>query len=205
MNAFWVLAFLILLSSYFSLAEMALASSRRSRLIQMAEEGDLRDTIAVAIKDHPSRFLAATQTGITAAALLVGIYGETALSATLASLINNSAPIISQWSEGIAFTLTIIIVTAITIVLSEIVPKRIAIAHPERVAAFCAPFMAVFIRLLSPAVHILSWFADRILALLPWDYAPAVASIEDILAFVDEGERSGAIAPEESHLVNNVL
>jgi putative hemolysin len=85
------------------------------------------------------------------------------------------------------------------------VPKRIAIAHPERVAAFCAPFMSVFIRLLLPAVHALSWLSDRILALLPWDYAPAVTSIEDILAFVYEGERSGTIEPEESHLVSNVL
>lgn len=205
MNAFFVLAFLILLSSYFSLAEMALASSRRSRLLQMAEEGDARAKTAIAIKDHPSRLLAATQTGITAAALLVGIYGQSALSDSITDLIKRIIPALDQWSGGISLTLTIIIVTAVTIVLSEIVPKRIAIAHPERVAAFCAPFMSVFIRLLLPAVHALSWLSDRILALLPWDYAPAVTSIEDILAFVYEGERSGTIEPEESHLVSNVL
>ena len=205
MNAFFVLAFLILLSSYFALAEMALASARRSRLLQMAEDGNIRAATAITIKDHPSRLLAATQTGITAAALMVGIYGESALSDTLTDLINRSIPALEQWSGSISFTLTIIIVTAVTIVLSEIVPKRIAIAHPEHVAAFCAPFMSVFIRLLSPAVHMLSWFADRILALLPWDYAPAVTSIEDILAYVDEGERSGTLEPEESHLLSNVL
>ena len=205
MNAFLILAFLILLSSYFALAEMALASARRSRLVQMAEEGNARAIIAINIKDHPSRLLAATQTGITAAALLVGIYGESALSASITALIDRMIPALSQWSDGISFTVTIILVTAVTIVLSEIVPKRIAIAHPERVAAFCAPFMSVFIRLLLPAVHALSWFADRILALLPFDYAPSVASIEDILAFVDEGERAGTLAPEESHLLSNVL
>lgn len=205
MNAFWVLAFLILLSSYFALAEMALASARRSRLVQMAEEGDSRAVVAIAIKDHPSRLLAATQTGITAAALLVGIYGESALSDSIAHLLNANIPSLLDWSGSIAFILTIIIVTAVTIILGEIVPKRIAIAHPEQVAAFCAPFMSVFIRLLLPAVHVLSWFADRILALLPFDYAASVTSIEDILAFVDEGERAGTIAPEESHLVNNVL
>ena len=205
MNAFWVLTFLILLSSYFALAEMALASARRTRLVQMAEDGDTRATAAIRIKDQPSRLLAATQTGITAAALLVGIYGESALSDSITRLINQSAPSLIQWSEAISFTLTIIIVTAVTIIVGEIIPKRIAIAHPERVAAFCAPFMTVFIRLLSPAIHILSWFADRILALLPFDYAPSVTSIEDILAFVDEGERCGTLAPEESHLVGNVL
>jgi putative hemolysin len=205
MNAFWILVFLILLSSYFALAEMALASARRSRLVQMAEEGNTRATVAIEIKDHPSRLLAATQTGITAAALLVGIYGESALSSSITAVIDHGIPALSQWSDGISFTVTIILVTAVTIVLSEIVPKRIAIAHPERVAAFCAPFMSVFIRLLLPAVHVLSWLADRILAVLPWDYAPAVTSIEDILAFVDEGERAGTLAPEESHLVSNVL
>jgi putative hemolysin len=205
MNALWVLLFLIALSAYFSLAEMALASSRRSRLAQMAEEGDPRATIAIAIKDHPSRLLAATQTGITAAALLMGVYGESALSSFIKEAVIHGVPMLAQWSEGISFSITIIIVTAITIVLGEIVPKRIAIAHPERVATSCAPFMSVFIRLLSPAIHTLSWFADRILALLPIDHAPAVTSIEDILAYVDEGERCGTLAPEESHLVGNVL
>ncbi|WP_146514820.1 hemolysin family protein [Rubripirellula amarantea] len=205
MNAFFVLAFLILLSSFFSLAEMALASARRSRLLQMAEDGDLRATKAIVIKDHPSRLLAATQTGITAAALLVGIYGESALLSSVDRLLQHNVPFLEPWIGTISFVLTIAVVTAITIVLSEIVPKRIALAHPERVAAFCAPFMFVFIRALSPAVHLLSWLADCILSLLPWDYAPAVSSIEDILAYVDEGERSGTLAPEESHLLSNVL
>ena len=84
-------------------------------------------------------------------------------------------------------------------------PKRIAIAHPERVAAFCAPFMSVFIRVLSPAIRLLSWSANRILALLPFQSAPAITSVEDILAFVDEGEKTGTLAREESHLMGNVL
>jgi putative hemolysin len=205
MSALWILAFLIVLSGFFALAEMALASSRRSRLTQMAEEGDTRASAAIAIKDHPSRLLAATQTGITAAALLMGIYGESALSASIEKAIAAGIPFLSGWSTGIAFTVTIIIVTAVSIVLGEIVPKRIAIAHPERVAAFCAPSMSIFIRLLSPAIHFLSWSADRVLALLPIRSAPAVTSVEDILAYIDEGERSGTIAPEESQLVGNVL
>jgi len=205
MSALWILIFLIILSGFFALAEMALASSRRSRLTQMAEEGDGGASAAIAIKDHPSRLLAATQTGITAAALLMGIYGESALSASIEQVISATLPPLAGWSGGIAFTITIILVTAVSIVLGEIVPKRIAIAHPERVAAFCAPAMSLFIRLLSPAIHFLSWSADRVLALLPVQAAPAVTSVEDILAYIDEGERSGTIAPEESVLVGNVL
>ena len=205
MNALWILILLILLSGLFSLAEMALASARRARLAQLAEAGDGGAATALAIREHPSRLLAATQTGITAAALLMGIYGESTLSASIESAITSAVPVLSEWGESIAFTFTIVIVTAVSIILGEIVPKRIALAHPERVAAICAPFMSLFIRLLSPAIRFLSFMADRVLALLPIRAAPAVTSIEDILAFVDEGERAGSIAPEESQLFGNVL
>ena len=205
MNALWTLVFLIILSGFFALAEMALASSRRAKLTQMANEGHRGASAAVTIKEHPSRLLAATQTGITAAALLMGIYGESALSASVDSVIPAGYPMLDEWRDGISFAITIVIVTAISIVLGEIVPKRIAIAHPERVAAFCAPFMAFFIRLLSPAIHFLSWSADKILAILPIQSAPSITSAEDLLAFVDESAKVGAIAPEESHLLGNVL
>lgn len=205
MSAIWMLVFLIVLSGVFSLAEMALASARESKLLQMAEAGSKGAGAAVHIKHHPSRMLAATQTGITVAALLMGIYGESALSASITSIIPVGLPIFGDWREEISFSMTILIITAASIVFSEIVPKRIAIAHPERVAAFCAPFMVVFIKLLSPAIHGLSWAANGVLAVLPVRSAPAVTSVEDILAFVYEGERAGAIAREESHLMENVL
>ncbi len=98
-----------------------------------------------------------------------------------------------------------VVVTAFAIVFGEIVPKRIALAYPERVASLVAPFMESFIRALSPAIRLLSWSADMVLRLLPVRSAPEVTGIEDILAAVDEGERSGAIAPEESHLLGNVF
>jgi putative hemolysin len=205
MTALWILVFLIVLSGFFALAEMALASAHRARLAQLAEDGDKGAASALAIKEHPSRLLAATQTGITAAALLMGIFGESALSTSLAAWVRDGVPALAEWSGGIAFTATIMIVTAASIVLGEIVPKRIAIGQPEKVAALCAPTMTLFIRVLSPAIRLLSWAADRILAMLPLRSAPAVASVEDILAFVDEGARSGTLNPEESHMMGNVL
>lgn len=205
MNALWILALLILISGVFSLAEMALASSRRARLTQLVEAGNSGAATALAIKEHPSRLLAASQTDITAAALLMGIYGESALSASLEAVIGANIPALANWQGTIAFTLTIIIVTAVSIILGEIVPKRIALANPEKVAAFCAPAMSLFIRLSSPAISFLSFVADRVLKLLPVQAAPAVTSMEDILAYVGEGERAGSIAPEESQLFGNVM
>lgn len=205
MNALWILALLIVISGLFSLAEMALASARRTRLIQLAETGDSGAVSALAIKEHPSRLLAASQTGITAAALLMGIYGESALSATIEAAIGSSVPMLANWQASIAFGVTIVIVTAVSIILGEIVPKRIALANPEKVAALCAPSMSLFIRVLSPAIRFLSFVSDRILALLPIRAAPMATSMEEILAYVDEGERAGSIAPEESELFGNVM
>lgn len=205
MDGLWILALLIAISGYFALAEMALASARRSRLLPLAEAGNPRAAQALAIKDRPSRLLAATQTGVTAAALLAGIFGESALKETFAELVVRWLPFAASAREEIALTVTIALVTAFTIVFGEIVPKRIAIAHPEKVAMFCAPTMRLFIRLIAPAIHLLSWSADLVLRALPIQAAPAVISVEDILAYVDEGQRAGEIAPEESHLLGNVF
>lgn len=205
MNAFLILLLLVLLSGFFSLAEMALASASRSRLAKLSAGGNRGAATALAIKECPSRLLAGTQTGITAAALLMGIYGESALGDAVTGLIVRHLPMLAGSADGVALVLTIGVVTALSIVLGEIVPKRIAIAHPEPVAAFCAPPVAVLLRVLSPGIRFLSWAADRVLAVLPVTAAPAVTSIEDILAYVDEGEKSGALAPEERHLMGNVL
>ena len=205
MDAFWILVLLIVLSGYFALAEMALASARRSRLVPLAENGDHRAAQALAIKDNPSRLLAATQTGITAAALLSGVFGESALNDTIIAWIARWLPFIVEYQSEIALTVTIVVVTAVSIVFGEIVPKRIAIAHPENVAMLCAPSMALFIRVMSPLIHGLSRAADLVLQALPVRAAPAVVSIEDILAYVDEGQRAGEIAPEESHLFGNIF
>ena len=205
MDAFWILVFLIALSAYFSLAEMALASARRSRLVPLAEDGDHRAALALTIKENPSRLLAATQTGITAAALLSGVFGESALNAILSDWITRWLPFALAFKDEIALIVTVVLVTAFSIVLGEIVPKRIAIAHPESVAMFCATSMALFIRTLSPLIHGLSPAAHLVLRALPIHTAPTVVSIEDILAYVDEGERAGEIAPEESHLLGNIF
>jgi putative hemolysin len=205
MDALWILLLLIGISSLFSLTEMALASARKARLHQLREAGDARAGLALAIKETPSHFLAATQTGITAASLMAGIFGESAMKTGLEAAVVSLTPWAAAWAGQIALATTIIIVTAASIVFGEIVPKRIAIADPERVAVLTAPFMHLFIRIMSPAIRFLSWSADLVLRILPFRAAPALPGVEDILAYVDESERSGAIGPEESHMLGNVF
>jgi putative hemolysin len=205
LNPLLILILLIAACGFFALAEMALAASRKSRLQQMADAGDEAAASALAIKSSPSRFIAATQTGLTAASLLSGIFGEEALAAHLSAFINSHLPALSAISGAIAFSLTITLITAAAIVFGEIIPKRIALAYPEEVARGVAPFMRWFIMILAPAIRLLSWSADLVLNLLPFRSAPAVTGVEDILALVDEGELSGSIGKEQSHLLWNVF
>ena len=205
MNALAILVLLILICGFFAMAEMALASSKRSRLQLLVDAGDASAALALHIKAVPSRFIAATQTGLTAASLLAGIFGEQALAGHIELVIHGVLPLLNPVRGEVAVTATVVLVTAFAIVFGEIVPKRIALAYPERVASIVAPFMGIFIRVLSPAIRLLSWSADRVLQLLMVRSAPELTSIEDILAAVDEGERSGAIAPEESHLLGNIF
>lgn len=205
MNALAILVLLIFICGFFALAEMALASSRRSRLQLLVDAGNQSASRALRIKSMPSRFIAATQTGLTAASLLAGIFGESALSGHVEHFIAAYIPLFDPVRSELAITTTVVVVTAFAIVFGEIVPKRIALAYPEQVASLVAPFMELFIQVLSPAIRFLSWSADIVLKLLPFRSAPEVTGVEDILAAVDEGARSGAIAPEESHLLGNIF
>lgn len=205
MNALAILVLLILICGFFALAEMALASSRRSRLQLLVDAGNQSASRALRIKSMPSRFIAATQTGLTAASLLAGIFGESALSGHVEHFIAAYVPLFDPIRSELAITTTVVVVTAFAIVFGEIVPKRIALAYPEQVASLVAPFMELFIQVLSPAIRFLSWSADMVLKLLPFRSAPEVTGVEDILAAVDEGARTGAIAPEESHLLGNIF
>ncbi|WP_435628563.1 hemolysin family protein [Candidatus Ferrigenium straubiae] len=205
MSALAILVLLILICGFFALAEMALAASRRSRLQLLADAGNHSAASALRIKSMPSRFIAATQTGLTASSLLAGIFGENALAGHIEHFIETSLPLLNAVRAEVAITTTVVVVTAFAIVFGEIVPKRIALAYPEKVASLVAPFMHFFIRVLSPAIRLLSWSADMVLKLLPFRSAPEVTGVEDILAALDEGERSGAIAPEEKHLLGNVF
>lgn len=205
MTPLLILMMLIAACGFFALAEMALAASRKSRLQQLADAGDKAAACALAIKSTPSRFIAATQTGLTTASLLSGIFGEEALAVHLAAAIQAHLPVLSAIRTEIAFVLTITVVTAAAIVFGEIIPKRIALAYPEEVARRVAPFMRVFIMVLAPAIKLLSWSADLVLKLLPFRSAPAVTGVEDILALVDESEQAGSIGKEQSHLLWNVF
>jgi putative hemolysin len=157
-----VVVILTLLNGFFVLAEMAVVSSRKVRLQQLAEEGSRGARIALSLADDPSRFLSAVQTGITLVAVLTSAYGGATLAGPLGEVLNEYS-----WMEGhgetAAFALVIVAITLLTLIVGELVPKRIALNHPERLAAATAPVLAGLARLAAPVVWALGWVTETLL------------------------------------------
>ena len=207
-----ILIVLILCNGFFSMSEMAIVSSRRQRL-QAAigakrEAGDANTAgleLALKLNEEPSRFLSAVQVGITMIGVLAGAFGGATLSEPLANTLS-SVPWLADYATQIAFAVVVILITYGSLIVGELVPKRIALANPEGIAAGIARPMSGFAKVLSPAVSFLGWSQDIVLKAAGLDAAPSVAvTPEEIKHLVEEGHQHGAIEGAERDIVHRVL
>lgn len=202
---FLLIAFLTLLNGVFAMSEMALASSRKSRLVAMAEGGDKGARAALALMDQPTQFLSSVQVGITSIGMLNGILGEAAFSQSL-GLWLQSVGTPEKAASITATALVVTVITFITIVFGELVPKRIGQLYPEAVARFMALPMMGVARIAKPFVRLLSLSTQAVLQLLrvKTDTARAVTE-EEIAASLEEGREAGVIEHQEHQMVQNVF
>jgi putative hemolysin len=202
---FLLIALLTLLNGAFAMSELALASSRKVRLSAMAEAGDKGAAAALALLAQPTRFLSAVQVGITSIGMLNGILGEAAFSGDVAVLLRRVG-MPDQASEIAATALVVTIITFVTIVFGELVPKRIGQLHPESVARFVARPMQWVARIASPFVRLLSMSTLGVLKLLRIDNnAGRAVTEEEIAASLEEGLDAGVIEQQEHRMVQNVF
>ena len=152
---------LTLLNGFFAMAELAIVSSRRIRLQQMAEAGNRGAARALTLAENPGRFLSGVQVGITLIGIMSGAYGGATLGARLGTILNEY-PIFAPRGEEIAFILVVIMITALSVVVGELVPKRIALLQPERIAAAVARPVQILVLIARPLV----WFLETSTALL---------------------------------------
>lgn len=201
-----LLIFLILLNGLFAMSEMALAASRKARLQVMAETGDAGAVAAIDLHDNPTQFLSTVQIGITSIGVLNGIVGDAAFSSPLAQWLITHFPI----SEGIAAisatALVVVIITFVTIIFGELVPKRVGQMYPETVARLMAQPMKLISSLTKPFVHLLSVTTEGILKLLGIkDNGGRSVTEEEIAAQLEEGLDAGVIEAHEHQMVRNVF
>lgn len=200
-----LIVFLTLLNGAFAMSEMALAASRRARLSAMAEAGDKGAQTALHLLEHPTQFLSSVQVGITSIGMLNGIVGEAAFSDALSQrLLLMGMP---EASAGISATaIVVVVITYVTIVFGELVPKRIGQMFPETVARWVSRPMSGVAVAAKPFVALLSATTQGVLRLLRLHNQGAQSvTEEEIHASLAEGVGAGVIEEHEHQMVRNVF
>jgi putative hemolysin len=200
-----VLLCLFLVNGFFSMSEMAVVSSRKARLQQLFDEGHAGAGAALQLANNPSHFLSTIQVGITAIGISSGAFGEATLSADLADRLA-AWPILAEHADVIALTLVIAGITIGSLLIGELVPKRLALVNPEAVASWVARPMSWLAAMVHPVVRALSFATDAILRLLG---RRAVASPpvteEEIRVLMEQGAEAGVFEAHEHRLVSRVF
>jgi putative hemolysin len=202
---FLLIALLTLLNGLFAMSEMALASSRRARLAAMAEAGDRGADAALKLMDQPTQFLSTVQVGITSIGVINGIIGEAAFSEQVAHWLAGYG--VPQRTAGIAATAIVVaIITYVTILFGELVPKRIGQLYPEKVSRWAARPMRWLSKAAGPFVKLLSASTQAMLKLLAIDTtARRGVTEEEIAQSLEEGVDAGVIEQQEHRMVRNVF
>lgn len=196
---------LTLINGVLAMSEMAMVSSRRARLERAARSGSRGARVALRLIEDPSRFLSTVQIGIT----LVGILAGAVSGATLADRLGDwldTYPALAGHGDNIAIGMVVVAITFLSLILGELVPKRIALGSPERVASLVAQPMHVLSRLASPAVWLLKTTTESVLGLLGLRDAKRAAITEDeVRALIAEGTREGIFVPQEREMIDGVM
>jgi putative hemolysin len=201
-----VLIFLLLAANgVFAMAEIALVSAKRARLKTRADEGDKGAAAALALAESPNRFLSTVQIGITIVGIFAGAFGGARIAARLAPVLAD-IPGVGAFADQLAFALVIVALTYLSLVLGELLPKRLAMLQPEAISSFMARPMNVISHLASPAVRFLSWSTDLLVGLLgvkaSAEHGP---SKEEVTVLIREGIVTGAFKRAETEMVEGVL
>jgi putative hemolysin len=194
---------LILLNGFFSMAEIALISARKARLESQAAKGDKAAKKALEQSNHPARLLSTVQIGITLTAILTGLFSE-----------NLKGPL-QQWlmqfkwsyhaSGGIATTIIVIILTYVTLVLGELVPKRIGLSAPETIGKALAGIMDVISKATFPFIWLLTLSSNALYKIFRIDNSDNSVTEEEIKAMINEGTEHGEIEEAEQEIIERVF
>ena len=200
-----ILIILLLLNGLFVMSEMAVVSSRKAKLQQQANEGNKRAKAALDLAQDPSLFLSTVQIGITLISVLLGAVGGPAFSEPLAELLKN-VPLLVPYANTLALVIVVVIITFLTILISELIPKRLALHDPEKIAASVSSPMLFISRLFSPLVWILGRLTDFILKLMgAKPSAEPPVTEEEIQLLIDQGTEAGVFEEAEQDMVEGVF
>jgi len=200
-----VVAVLILVNALFAMSEMAVVSSRKVRLEQRAEEGDRGAQMALELANSPSQFLSTVQVGITLIGILAGAFGGATLAEELAGLLSRISALV-PYSEAMAVGIVVLVITYFSLVIGELVPKRLALSDPERAASTLGPWMRSLSGVAAPVVSLLSVSTDAVLRVLPVRLASELpVTEEEVKLLIEQGTQAGVFEPTEQQMIGRVF
>ncbi|HEX8832597.1 MAG TPA: hemolysin family protein [Abditibacteriaceae bacterium] len=196
---------LVVANGVFSMAESAVVASRKARLQQSAQEGDTKARAALELAESPNRFLATVQIGITLIGILSGAFGGATLSKSLGEIVRG-VPVLAPYADSIGLGIVVLVITYLSLVIGELVPKRLALHSPERIASFIAGPMRTLSFIAGPFVTILdvsTGLVLRIFGLKASDEPPVTE--EEIKVMVQQGTDAGVFAAAEQDIIERVF
>ncbi|HEY9602771.1 MAG TPA: hemolysin family protein [Allocoleopsis sp.] len=196
---------LTIANGVFSMSETAVVSARKARLQQLANEGDAKAGVALELANSPNRFLSAIQIGITLVGILTGAFGGATIADKFANLLT-PIPLLAPYSKTIALGFVVLCITYLSLVIGELVPKRLALNSPERIASAVAPPMQLLSKLTSPVVHLLTLSTDAVVRLLGVRAStdPPITE-EEIEVLIAQGTQAGIFKAAEREMVERVF
>ncbi len=195
---------LIIFNGILSASEIAIVSSRKARLQAAADKDNKSAQIALNLKENPNHFLSTIQIGITLIGILTGFFSGGSISSYLATVFSQ-IPFLAPYNQQIAIVVVVLVITYLSLVIGELVPKRIGMAIPERYASFVAAPMLILSKVVKPFVWLLSISTDALVRLMNIKVSKNTVTEEEIKALVDEGVSSGVIDNFEHDFVDRLL
>lgn len=205
--AFEIFAIFLLLiaNGIFAMSEIAVVTARKSRLQELAEKGISSARQALDLANHPNRFLSTVQIGITLVGILAGAFGGGAITEWLAAQLK-AIPSVAPYSRTLALTGVVMCITYFSVILGELVPKRLALGHPESIAIFMAPPMRLLLRVCGPIVHLFSFSTDLVFRLFGKRFdEQTLVTEEEITNLLRQGTEAGVFEETEQEMVEAVF
>ena len=201
-----VVLLLVVLNGLFAMTELAVVSSRKSRLQSRAERGDRGARAALKLSEDPTHFLSAVQVGITAIGILAGAYGQATIAGELNKILSAALPTLAAYTHVFSTALVVICITYVSLIVGELVPKRLALIFPEAIAAKMAAPISTLAIVLHPFVVLLTASTSGILKLMGVkDRDGSDVTQEEVETMIAEGTASGLIEPEEQTMIEEIL
>ena len=202
---FGVILILLVVNGVFAMTEIAVVSARKARLRRLAAEGDARAAIALELAESPNRFLSTVQIGITLVGIVAGAFGGATIAEKIAEALQ-PFPLLAPYAEGIGLTIVVVTITFLSLVLGELVPKRIGLGNPEGIAMAMAKPMHRLSIIAGPVVRLLSISTEALLRMLRLKPAKEAAVTEEEIKLRVQDELSAEVFQKvETKLVERVL